>query len=347
MNYRVDDIISNILKRRVFAHVLFWTLFLLFSIIYALGFGQPIMISLILKSILLPFQILATYIFIYFQLPLIYKKQYFLFAVSFLLIAYAIITLIHINNDFGPGLLLKSWHEPHTLIHIIKAKSMFFNYAVDIYVLVFGVTAVKLVKDQFSARSQIQKIEAQNSRSEYNYLQSKVQPEFLLRSLKLIENKSINFDKDTPEVIANLSDVLDFSLYKSKSDHVSISEELEQFNTYLKIYVEGSEKIKELDNKNSDLKQPARIVPLTLVNVIKSLLNNADHRNITIDLLKISHELKDEQFLLNINLEGVDGKWLYKEEELTKLLNVNYEAKNQVYINQISDIIEVRIKLQL
>lgn len=277
MESKMETLIRSILDKRLLTHVLFWSSYFLLAILYALGFGQPILVTLILKSILLPIQIAAYYTFVYLQLPLIPKRKYLEFILSFILTSYVFSTLAHLQNDFGMGLYLSSWHKPHDLLHILKAKSFLFTYLTDIYILVFCVTAIRLIHHYFKSKTHVESLLTAKAKTEYNYINSRLQPEFLLRSLKLIEETANEDQQKASRQIENISTILDYSLYKGLEDLVTIEEELENLRLFISTYVDGSEIINSYEFNAEKIPSAIETIkPLHLIKLTSEKLSGSE-----------------------------------------------------------------------
>lgn len=300
----LSHIIDWVLDRRILTHILFWISTILVSLLYGMGINQPIMVSLILKGIVLPIQIIASYVFIYKQLPLLYNKQYWRFSISFLLLSYLYQLLVHINNDFGLGTRLISYHKPHDLYSIFTNLDYFILLSIDVYLIVFVVSAIKIIKDNLQSQSERAILETEKAKTEFSLLQSKIQPEYLLNALQLIEEESMQKSDNSPLLIEKLADVLDYSLYQSRKEAVPIQQEIKTLENYVQVYAE-SKKIDLILDISSNIKnRAAQIVPLTTIKICELLLQHWSG--------------KDEELLLEIDLSPEDK------------LSMIFRASNQI-----------------
>ena len=270
----INKLFEIVLENRVLAHVLYWCGIIVFNCVYSLGYNRPVLVTLILLSITLPFTIIAAYVFMYWQFPLIQKRKYLLFGLSFMGISYLFSTLAHINYDFGMGTKLISWHKPHDLFQILVEGEFVFSFLVDIYPIVFITMGIKLFKDQYESRSYILKLETEAAFAESKLLISRLQPEFLLNSILLIKKQSVNQQEKTPQTIENLSEILDYTLYKSDQESVSASVELTQLRRYLKLSSDITGHIEFLDFDIQQLDPLFKIRPLTFVRIAEIILQD-------------------------------------------------------------------------
>ena len=295
MENRFNNIIDYILTHRVVAHVLYWLALFFGALVYGQGMGEMWVVSVIFELIHLPFQIVATYVFIYWQLPLLYKKKYWVFGLLFLFIAYIFVGFIHINNDYGIGTMLSSWHKPHNLIEILTLPTFYLRYFVDLYVVVFITTIVKLIKDHFESRSLLEHLKTEKTKSEYVLLQRQVQPQFLLRSVGMIRDLSVSSPEKVPDLISSLADLLSYNLYQSKDKRVSIDHAFEKMKTYAVLYANGVGNLSKVDTQIAVTTPETMLPPSIFIHIAEAVLDQYHQR-----------EIEAQHVLIILNQEEVD-----------------------------------------
>ena len=232
----VNDIMNYVLARRPLMHILYWLAVYGFLTIYSLGFGRPVKVSFFVILIDLPIQIIATYFLLYLQLPLLLKRRYILFIVYTLLLSYVFYLGVHFNNDYGIGTYLISWHKPHTVSEILLSGEFIMRNLVDIYIVVLITAIIKYIKNFLDSRGRIEILEAELADVQYQSLLGKIDPQLILDSLDRIILKSEEDSKELPQIIANLSEVLDGVLYKTRNEHHSLRLEIEQVKLYVHLF---------------------------------------------------------------------------------------------------------------
>jgi len=339
----LSKIIEGILANRLLSHVLFWVMFCICNIIYGLGYGMPILVSWYLLLVTLPAQMIGSYLFIYWQMPLLLKKKYWRFALALFLPTYFLYLITHINFDFGIGLTLTSNHQPHSLYSILTDLETYFPYMVSIYWVVLVVAGIKLVKDQFESKRLMENLEAEKAKSEYHLLQSKLQPEFMLRSIQLIKNLSLQSAPETPETIADLSDILDHALYRSNQSRIALSYEMDKMISYAKLYAAGSNQIQAIHIDKGNDGQGDIIAPMTLVNVIESLLEQI--KNHTVQQIEGVVLSEGNQCILQLTIAGDDIT--IDKAPIFDILDANYADQHEIIIDDGGTEIELQISIRL
>ena len=138
------SVITTILNSRLQSHILYWIGVFCFLCLYGLGHHQPLKVSFYVILVDFPVQILATYSFLYYQLPILLKGSRFKFFSISVLLAYVFYLLVHFNHDFGIGTNLISWHKPHKVWEIFAGYDVLFRNLVDIYIVVFASAKVRV-----------------------------------------------------------------------------------------------------------------------------------------------------------------------------------------------------------
>lgn len=237
--------LNYLLTHRRLAHVLYWIVAFVFMALYGLGYGQPLLVSFFVIMVDFPVQIIATYLFLYVQLPWLFKKRYFLFAISVAVFTYLLNLAAHFNYDFGIGTYLISWHKPHTVQEIITSGEFLFRNTVDIYIVVFITAIIKFVKDYWASKSRIEQLQTEVAQVQYNSVVGQIQPQLILDTLDTIIDKGSTKSQDTPQVIANLSEVLDGVLYKTRTTYHNVYSEVAQLESYLQLLSQVYPKVKQ------------------------------------------------------------------------------------------------------
>lgn len=274
----LDKIFEQLFANRVLLHISYWVAFVVLHCIYGLGYGQPILVSLILKFIMLPSQILAFYSFVYLILPMFYRKEFWKGGIILLAAGYLFATVAHFNYDFGLGTFLASWHKPHSILEILTDPEFLFRNMVDVYLIVFVTATIKIIKDLLESRQIMDQLEVQKSKSQIQFLQAKLQQEFMLRTFKLIKNKSIRGDVDTPEVIASLSDVLSEALYNTNPISRNLLTEVQGLQKYANLYALSSDRIEDISIEWRLENELAQIPTLSLHNTVEEVFDQIENQ---------------------------------------------------------------------
>ncbi len=328
--------LDKILSNRVLTHILYWLAIFAIAVLYGLAYGEPLELAIILKKISLPTQIIASYLFVYIQLPLLDIKRYWIFFLSFLLSSYLFHIIMHICNDLWFGKHLVSYHSNHTFLEIIYSSEYYLSYAVDIYMVVFITAGIKLIKNNLEQKKEVESLEAEKAQKEYQYLQARMQPEFLLNTLDQIEQESKSDNHIAAKSIADLSEILDYSLYKTDYQNVSLSDEYRQMELFAKLYVRGSKSISSIVVSLSNISKEGIVKPMTLVKVMGSILNyleaiHGSNKSLTVETTSIEESILLDLYITGIKIDSISTIDLKlsidKNIVIDQLEITNYPAK--------------------
>lgn len=300
------NFIDRIFQNRTVVHVLFWLSTLIIFPVYGMSFGMPFLAGLIIKGALLPVQILASYLLIYYQIPnLLYQKKYLRFASLFFLSVLIFCTLGHLADD----LLIKSWvsgygHAPHTFLQVLANPFANVGYnASDIYLTVFIVAGLKFVKDRIDEKTQMDILEKEKANAEINLLKAQINPRILSKTLHQLHTLTKEKSDTAPEVVIKLSEILDYMLYQCSDPKVLISKEIELVENYLDLKrLEHGKHLKitfyhSLENKFS------KITPLLLLTMVElyfqtgvQVISSYPNPSLEILLKEKEHQLEVEVY---------------------------------------------------
>ncbi|MFK7935051.1 MAG: sensor histidine kinase [Saprospiraceae bacterium] len=87
----------------------------------------------------------------------------------------------------------------------------------------------------FQQHSRIADLQKQKSATELNLLKQQINPHFFFNTLNNLYALSITQDKQTPEVIMQLSELMRYVIYKGKQEFVSLAEEIKYIEDYIQL----------------------------------------------------------------------------------------------------------------
>jgi LytS/YehU family sensor histidine kinase len=149
----------------------------------------------------------------------------------------------------------------------------------------------------------------QKKSTELSVLKHQLNPHFLFNTLNSLYALSINKSDEAPEVIAKLSEMLDYMLYGCNDKYVSLKKEIELIENYLALEkVRYDERVAISFNKN--VEPDVRIAPLILLTFIENAFKHG-----------VSQELKKAYIHIKISIE----------ETFIQFDITNSIAKNRAY----------------
>jgi len=312
-------IFEDLLNNRLVMHLLFWVVVFLISPFFSKHF-PTLRQAYIAKALMLPAQIGATYGLIYYALPkFIYRKKYIGFFLVFALNIVLFTTLAHLFRDLGAWYFGWTWNHnssPHSLMEILSQPFQnIWRNAEDIYLTVFVVTALKIVKQRFEEKHQLTLLEKEKANAEIKLLKAQINPRILSKTLAHLYDLAKEKSDLAPEVVIKLSDMLDYMLYQCNAPKVLVSDEIQLIQNYLDL-----EKMRYGDRLRLQFDQQLttqemEVAPLLLLSLVElafspqtALSPNKVHVTIIIKEEKeqlhvqLNSNLLSEKDLLNSNI---------------------------------------------
>lgn len=328
----VNTAMTRLLSNRWASHTLFWLGILLSYPILSLGMEQSFAEALIIKLFYLPTQMIAAYLLVYYQLPkLLYTGKIVAFLSSLLVSFYVLSTLTHgiidhlLIPNFAPAAERTSWRDIFLRFQQIDAF-----YVIWVYWVPLTFASLKLIKQSFERKAAIQELEKEKIQVELDTLQSQLHPRFLSNTLKTIHRLSVAQSDAAPELIASLSDMLDYMLYQTQSKQVSLAQEVEILQTFFEI-----ETLRQNGNMRLHLTWPeevngAQIKPLLLFSMVENALVQEDRSKQEDFEFKFQMDYRDQELSVAINSTQVRSNYGKEPSALQQQLNWFYPDRHQL-----------------
>ncbi len=153
--------------------------------------------------------------------------------------------------------------------------------------------AILLVIAKFRKEKQTYlELSEQKVSTELSALKHQLNPHFLFNTLNNLYALSINKSDEAPEVIAKLSEMLDYMLYGCNEKYVSLNKEIELIENYLALEkVRYDERV--VINFHKNVETDVKIAPLILLTFIENAFKHG-----------VSQELKKAYIDIKIAVEG-------------------------------------------
>lgn len=285
--------ISTLFSNPIFRHVLFW----LGVFAYFVGTVNMQSYSGYIEviehfSIHVFCQMAVAYTTIYVLIPrFLTPKKYFLFVLSLLALLIIVFVIFVACHEY--------YHIPKYRISGIPYDStrIFWENVFDLrlflgkFITILSPTILLVIAKFYKEQQAYLQLNEQKKSAELSALKHQLNPHFLFNTLNNLYALSINKSDEAPEVIAKLSEMLDYMLYGSEDTFVPLKKEIELIDNYLAL-----EKIRYDDRVEisftKDLKTDVQIAPLILLTFIENAFKHG-----------VSQELKKAYIHMKIGTE--------------------------------------------
>ncbi len=348
--------LSKSQKSRITLHVFFWLIVgYFYYFVFRLNSEFP-KVSLIFTLGLLPVAIFETYLFNYLLIPKYLSNQkYFRFTyfslftilgstwLSFLIVFYALINILNTEASLEPAVL-------HPELQVISL-----NF------IVFLAIAIKQVKRAFYMQQEKNELEKAQlttklklKEAELKLLKAQVHPHFLFNTLNNLYGLTLEKSDEAPKLVLQLSEILDYILYRCDAPQVPLSEDLNNLKNYIEIEkIRYSQKL-ELNAEFPEDTGKLKIAPLILLPYIENAFKHGVSHFPGIAFVQIKLSLSGKN--LSFQIENSRNPMVKKGEDksggigmanVQRRLDLLYPGKYMLEVEEKDETFSVNLMLKL
>ncbi|UZO79566.1 histidine kinase [Aquimarina sp. ERC-38] len=216
-----------IYKNRVVQHILFWIGIFIF---YIFSNASPELLRQSIETTLLKFPLLmiAAYVFNFWQVPkYLVQKKYMAFGISMIAIVLLLTVLFRVSGYY----YLDKYCEngPYPFISLQDFPFYMLSFHFPALLMYF----YKTNKMQEQEREKIHQLKREKISTELKYLKAQLNPHFLFNTLNNLYSYVITKSPKAPNMVLQLSEILDYILYKSQRTSVGLNEEIHTIENYI------------------------------------------------------------------------------------------------------------------
>lgn len=139
-----------------------------------------------------------------------------------------------------------------------------------VFFLMFLSVPIIISNQWYQQANQIANLKKEKTTTELHFLKQQINPHFFFNTLNNLYSLSITKDKQTPEVILQLSELMRYVIYKGKEDQVTLEEEIKYIEDYIQL--QQIRLHKQLDFKFEKIitEQAYLIPPLLLITFVEN-----------------------------------------------------------------------------
>jgi two-component system LytT family sensor kinase len=331
-------------QSRILQHITFWiALFAIYILSYS-GNSEYFIYYAKNNGLKFPFYIAAAYTLNYWQVPrFLSTKKYALFILTFVLTSFTLVFLFKLILNILHG------YEMHTfnLLSYLSKTLMFYTPALLIY-------GYQTHQKQQQEKDRLLLLRQEKLDTELKYLKAQLNPHFLFNTLNNLYSFVITNSPKAGDMILQLSEILDYVLYKSQASFIDINEEIKCIENYISL-----EKIRYGERLHVELHKPEAIVnkqiaPLLLLSIVENAFKHGASGNLTNPTIKIVIHTDQDAIYFDVwntknnDLQGTIND-SYKEgiglSNIKRQLNLLYPNKHVLTIENTTN--DFNLKLQL
>lgn len=198
------------------------------------------------------------------------------------------------------------------------------------------------------------KLEEEKKSMELKVLKNQLNPHFLFNTLNNLYTLTLKKDDKAPEVIAKLSEILDFVLYRCNEDYLSIEKEIALIENYIAL-----EKLRYNENRldilfTKNIKENAKISPLIILTFIENAFKHGVVNETEKAIIRLNLESNKQQIIFSIEntkpkneFSRISDKSKIGLINVQKQLDLLYPKKHQLEIEETQTNYTVKLYLTL
>lgn len=349
------NFLKNIDPKRVASHCLFW---LSFMLLYINGKSEDTSYYsfIYIYSFKIFAQAIAAYGLIYWIIPnLLNKKKHLLFTLSsiswlYLVFAFLMSLKYYYLEPKFPG-FFDDWlgHKMTVPERLTSFKLIFREFSFITYpIIILGFIS-------FNRKQQrLLKLEEEKKSMELKVLKNQLNPHFLFNTLNNLYALTLKKDDKAPEIIAKLSEILDFVLYRCNEDFVPIEKEITLIENYIAL-----EKLRYNENRlnisfTKDIQENNKISPLIILTFIENAFKHGVINETEKAVICMNLQTKKQQIIFSIENTKPQNETARRSdksqiglENVRKQLDLLYPKKHQLEIDETQTKFTVKLCLNL
>ena len=216
--------------------------------------------------------------------------------------------------------------------------------------------ALLALESYFEGRKEqvrIQRLEKEKLANELKFLKAQINPQFLSNTLNNLYTYVLNESPKAPEMILQLSGILDYLLYRSQQPTVLLSEEVQTIEHFLSLEkIRYGDKLDVQLQTEGDLSIP--ISPLILLSLVENAFkhgasSNMDHPKIRIHIFEKNENIHCEVWNTKSSSQGKRNDTYKKGIGLTNIqrqLTLVYPQRHELNIEEENGAFSVTLKIQ-
>ena len=201
----------------------------------------------------------------YFLLPrFFYKGKYWQFGLGLVFVFLFVI--------FVEEMVLEKIYFPDT-----KGRFFFgvFYTLIDVIPVTVILSGFKFAWDALTKQREVEALKSAVQESQLQFLKSQINPHFLFNNLNNLYAHAIENSPKTPKIILELSSVLRYMLYETKTPFVPLKKEIEQIKHFININELQIEERGEVSFQAQNIRADYQIAPLILIVFIENAFKHS------------------------------------------------------------------------
>jgi len=224
------------------------------------------------------------------------------------------------------------------------------NFGLSTMVLALSFPMIVII-EWYKQSNTVAELEQQKSKAELSLLRQQINPHFFFNTLNNLYSMSLTEDKQTPETILQLSEMMRYVIYKGKEEKVKLKDEVKYMKDYINLQMIRVHKTvdfkMEFDIENEELEVPPLLFIILIENAFKHGIEPAGHSS----TLHISLNEKDNDLVFTCYNSKTETEHIQAAgiglSNLKKRLNIIYPNRHELAIDDNQNFYKATLKINL
>jgi len=260
---------NALLNKKLLWHLLFWSILLVYFMSVSWPYEKNKVFLFEAEFFEFSLKIIIAYSIIHLFIPhLLNKNRKVLFFISTLLLVYIAFITYSVYKSYYliPSYPAEFEYRPPFVLADRFTKFPAIIGSIPGYLFP---TIILVVFNYYKNQKEVANLLEQKRTSELNALKNQLNPHFLFNTLNNLYALALKKSDKTPEIIAKLSEILDYILYQCKSNSVPLKNEITLLHNYIAL-----EKVRYGDRVdiifNEHIHSDVNIAPLLLLTFLEN-----------------------------------------------------------------------------
>ena len=344
--------------KKMLIHGILWIAVLLFFSVFFGVEGASFSSVLQFSFYLLPITIFTTYAFVYYIIPKFLLNQKYVKFIFYFICA-VIFSCVYIIISTFYGLVFLSKMDLAGKFPI--SKSVFF-IIIAVYIVVLIACAFTLLKNYYVTLSDNKELknsilqgELQIKEQQLKYLKMQIHPHFLFNTLNTLYAFALHKNEKTPEMILQLSNLLDYIIYQTQKPHVFLADEIKHLQDFIEMEKNRFQDKLYINFTTKGISEYTQIPPMLFLPFLENSFKHGkdESGNLKIDMKLIQDKTdlffeiinsKSPKEMKEASIENDKGIGL---ENVKQRLDLLFKNKHSLKIDDKAHEFKVNLKLQL
>jgi len=197
----------------------------------------------------------------------------------------------------------------------------------------------------------VKQLQNERTSAELLHLKSQVNPHFLFNTLNNLYGLALEKSEQTPGLILKLSDMLRYTIYQGKQDHVLLSDEIDYLNDFIELQQIRYHKPIDIKFVHHKVDPKLVISPLLLLILVENAYKHGVEQLTNEAFVLINLESKDHNMVFEIKNNFDESEQSYNSgiglQNLTQRLKLIYPDSHHLDITSKHGVYCVRLEIQL